>query len=312
MSSELERLTLRELEIFGDLARMCSIREVSRWREMEVGQVSRILKRLETRLQMELFKRSHRGLVLTPEGQHLRSIVENTLDQLKSLGQVQLESEKDTGIELGPIGAPSFLATGLIGPMLGKLYQSKRIKETELCEVVPDRIVLSGLRGIIDIAFHAGHLDWSRSWSTHKIGTASWRLFCNAQFFKDKASEFKIEDILSMPFIYPTYWSPEGLRTGNDRFPVSLRRRKKAFGVSTIQLALLSILECEAVSFLPDLAVYPAYTNQIIPLDIEGIEAVTEDIFVSVHEDRVSKKALDMLIEESSLYLQEKPKPLDI
>ncbi len=306
MASELDRLTLRELEIFGDLARICSIREVSRWRDMEVGQVSRILKRLETRLQAELFKRSHRGLVLTPEGQRLKGIVDRTLEQLKTLGQVPNELDSDAGLRLGPIGAPSFLAYGLVAPLLGQLHKEHQKLDTELCEIVPDRIVLSGLRGFIDVAFHAGTLDWSRSWTSEKVGTVTWKLYCNKDFFERHNGRLTADEALAVPYIYPTYWSPEGLRIGNDHFPIALRRRNKAFGVSTIHLARQAILASDAVGFLPEIAVYTCLDEQIIPIEVEGVPEVKEDIFLSVHEERVSKKVFDLLISQAKQLVSDK------
>lgn len=301
MAADLERMTLQELEIFLDLSQVKSIREVARLRKSEVAQISRTLKRLETRLNVQLFERSPKGLTPTTQGLALQKIASSTLNGLKSLGQRDLAIDKDAGLRLGQIGAPTFLASYYISSVLGYLYNKHGLVDTDLCEIAPHRLVLTGLQGIINIAIHAGKLDWPKSWHSTKVGTIKWQLYGSKKTFGSKV--YTQEQLLDIPFIYPTYWAPEGLRTEHDQFPIPLRRRKKSFGVSSVVLALGALKESNCLVYLPEIAICSGVWDEITTVTVKDLPEFSESIYLSVHEEKTSQQALRTLQEELEDYL---------
>ena len=73
------RIRLRDLEIFVEVARAQSIREVSRRLHSTSGQVSKAIQNLEKLVGTKLFKRSPSGVLLTSQGVEFRVLVREIL-----------------------------------------------------------------------------------------------------------------------------------------------------------------------------------------------------------------------------------------
>ena len=259
---DISKISIGELELFIELAKLGSIRELARTKNMEAAHLSRVIKRLEERLGNALFTRSHRGLIPTPFATKLSTDIETAFKHLQFTKSPSQENE----IALSSIGAPSFLMESLVLPSLVDLYNDDLVHKSEIVELPPDRLVLSGLRGIIKIAYHAEKLAWPTTWVSEKIGTLEWKLFGSRELFgKRVLSE---EEVLNLPFVYPIYWSPEGLRDSEDKCPIPLRYRKKSFGVSTGKMAIDLIKKHKSLCYLPSSLVtgenkYELYFHQL-------------------------------------------------
>lgn len=298
---DIRRTSLGELELFVELAKLGSLREVARCQGIEVAQLSRSLKRLESRIGKRLFERSPRGLLLTPDGMLLRVAVEKGLKELGLISQSESKT-KSSKIHLEGVGAPSFLMNTLSLSVVGHLQSKKLIDGAKVVELPPDRLVLSGLRGIVSLAFHAGKLEWPRSWVSEKVGNLKWGLFASKKFFTE--TKMTESEVMAHDFVYPVYWSPEGLRDAEDRCPILLRHRKKSIGVSSGWMALDAIESFPSLTFVPKSLVNSVNADRFVEINVQGWASVSYPIYVSAQSDRISKNLFNRVIETSKEVLK--------
>jgi DNA-binding transcriptional LysR family regulator len=231
---DIYKTSLGDMQLFVELAKLGSLREVARSRQMEVAQLSRSLKRFEERVGRRLFERSPRGLLLTPEGLSLRASVEKVLEELGlDFGGYEVATEKGKVPYIDGIGAPSFLMNDLALPLVGNLKQREFIAGGAVVELPPDRLVLSGLRGIVMMGLHAGKLEWPQSWVSERVGTLRWGLYGAKKYFP--RTTLSVTEVMKLEFVYPVYWSPEGLRDTEDRLS-STASAPKACGGCVVRL----------------------------------------------------------------------------
>lgn len=300
MKDELSRVTMKDLELFLEVARLGSIREVARSRAMEAAQLSRLLTRLEKRLGRRLFSRSSRGVALTPEGIEGCGAVEVAIRQLSLFkAPVVRKPKSKLAFSIKGLGAPPFLAQFVAAPICSRLYANERLSTAQIAEMPQDRLVLAGLRGHISVALHSGDLGWPKTWVSEKAGTIRWGLFANKKFFpKPKMSEQEIQRI---PFVYPIYWSPEGLRDGNDGFPLGFNFRDRAIGVTSAIGAINAIREAPMVAFLPVLVARELRIDEIFELETEVI--LQENLVISFHSEALTRRSLSALLKEVASFI---------
>ncbi|HEX4922883.1 MAG TPA: LysR family transcriptional regulator, partial [Bdellovibrionales bacterium] len=73
----IEDLRLKEINLFLELVKTNSVRELARQRNMQPGQVSKWIRGLEVKLGQTLLERSAQGIRLTPAGLELIPYFEN-------------------------------------------------------------------------------------------------------------------------------------------------------------------------------------------------------------------------------------------
>ncbi len=292
---DVSKISIGELELFLEVAKLGSLREVARSKKMQPAQLSRTLKRLEQRIGKTLFERSHRGLILTPQGLKLRQNVEEVLNLLDI--NIDSESSNENEISIAAIGAPTFLLKTLVLPTLNQLHSSDTIHKSKLVSLPNDRLILSGLRGIIKIAFHAEKLDWPDTWYTEQVGTIRSKLYGSKNFFtKDTLTQ---AEAINENYIYPLHWSPEGLREGIDSCPVNLRSRKKSIGVSSAELAMELIHSHRSLTFLPT-TIISKDDEKIKQINVQGWKKTSQPVYISAQIDSINKRLFNKLVKTSS------------
>jgi len=292
---DVSKINIGELELFLEVAKLGSLREVARSKKMQPAQLSRTLKRLEQRIGKTLFERSHRGLILTPQGLKLRKNVEEVLNLLDV--NIEEDSSLENEVSLPGIGAPTFLLENLVIPTLSKLHLGELIHKSKLVSLPNDRLILSGLRGIIKIAFHAEKLDWPDTWYSEKIGSISSKLYGSRTYFKK--SSLSESEAMNEKYIYPIHWSPEGLREGVDSCPINLRNRKKSIGVSSAQMAKDLLHTHRSLSYLPTNLIFDS-DKDIIEIDVKGWKKTNHPVFISAQIDSINKRMFNKLVKTSS------------
>lgn len=101
MLKEIESLRVKDLEIFDEVARVQSIREVARRRETTSRQISKAIQNLEKIFCVRLFKRSVRGFFLSTQGTELRDLVIEILQSGKKIQDLVSGKIKQSFLKLG-------------------------------------------------------------------------------------------------------------------------------------------------------------------------------------------------------------------
>lgn len=296
MEQGLKRLTLQEIDCFLRVGRIGSIREVARILSMETAQLSRMMKRLEQRLEVRLFDRSARGLSLTAVGREVLTSAERIWSEVEHIRDVGVtkKSKVDTGFTIEGIGASPYLTQFVIAPAFASLQDAGRLQKAQIAELPVERLVLSGLSGHIDVAVHTGELGFPKTWMTEQVGVINWHLYgSSARFKKTTLSRSELE---KLSFVYPVYWSQEGLRDGNRDFPHAPVVRHKCVGVTSAYAAVELIRTTSMVSYLPHIVVERMGARDVRRLRMENEFVMKDDLWMSFRADALKKSTVASLL----------------
>jgi DNA-binding transcriptional LysR family regulator len=156
MLKEIENLKLKDLEIFEEVARAQSIREVARRRQTTSGQISKAVQNLEKILGVRLFKRSVRGVLLSAQGTELRTLVAEILESGEKIqGLVSGKNKTKLG-KTWAIAGTSFLNTHFTTPLICRLAPQWPGIHFRFLDMTPDQMVGLGCVGVLKWPFTSG------------------------------------------------------------------------------------------------------------------------------------------------------------
>jgi DNA-binding transcriptional LysR family regulator len=292
-------ISLFEMDLFVRASRLKSLRELARQLELKPAHVSKVIKRLETKLGTRLLKRSVSGVLLTPEGMELlktaESICQLSDDLLPSLRRGGAGPEQ----RILSVGSISFLCRHYLVGCLIPLVNEKRNYRYRIVEFTHNELVSHGLNGAFEVAVHIESLQWTKTWTSRRLGPMKWGLYGRAGHPLLKRGHSVAEgEVVKYPFIVPTDWSSQGFTIGEDHCPLSWRERLKGHESSTAETAMELVAETDQLTFIPEVLTRRAVEEgQIQEIEVDGWPRVQKDIYVSVRSDLVSKQYLTALVE---------------
>ena len=286
-----------ELEILVAVAQQRSLRATARSRHLQPSHVSKVLARLEEKLQTNIFVRSASGVVLTREGQGLREIAEKILAQaelLTSPMRIQQQAAR-----LLTIGAVGFLNKLIVAPCLPELTELRgeqaAVYRFRLLDMGPDELVPTGMRGALDLALHVGPLAWTKAWTTRRVGNMTWGLFCAQAHPLGRRPS--VAALTAFPFVVPTYWQANEFLIGNDHCPLSWTERAKGHETSSAEAAVAVVKATEQLAFIPTIVAQPAIVaGDIRQVEIEGWRPFTAPLLLSVRSQAVPARLQQALL----------------
>lgn len=289
----LSDISLYELSVFLEISKTQSIRETARRFDVEAGQISRLMRRLETKVGSRLIERTPTGVSLTQQGSTAVKVADSILERAGELSTLS----KDGGDErtrIYGIGSTSFLSARVISHVIGDLSRRDPTLRTRLIDIPPRQIVAYGLKGAFEIAIHIGSLDWPRSWQVQELGEIRWQLFSRKGLGLGQRTQLK--NVKEYPFILPVYWTNEGLMEGDDQCPLKASQRKTGIATATAETALEVLKSSDQLAFLPEiLARKSVEYGEIVPIHVKEWKTVAKKVYLSVRSDVVPNRMFEKL-----------------
>jgi DNA-binding transcriptional LysR family regulator len=287
MSDDISSLKLKDLEIFLEVNRAKSIREVARRMNLTPGQISKSIQQLEAKLGTKLYKRSVSGVLPTTQGSELLEIAQDFVDSGERIKQLISGQGKTKLTKTITIASTSFLNTHLTTVAACQYSQHNPNSLFRFLDMAPDQLVPIALRGVFEVAVHYGHIPWPTTWTSEKVGKSKNVLIARADHPLPKKPTLK--QVMEYPFVIPTYWTQEGLVRGNDQFPVAVSKRKGGFETATAHAALPIILNTDQLAFVPEILIRADVENKNLRvITCPEIATVERDVYLSVRSDLVS------------------------
>ncbi len=282
MQHGVRSLSLFELNLFVEVADLASLRAAARLLGLTPSHASKVLGRVEAKTGIRLFHRSAAGVSLTREGMTLRDAARDVLKVAEALDP---PGKGDAGPVLG-IGSVSFLTHELLAPNLADLAELEDRLRLRLLDLPPDQILISGIRGMFELAVHVNRLEWPASWTTTNLGETDWVLVSRAGHpLGRKATP---DDVTAFPFIVPTYLKGDSFAVGNDFCPIPWHKRIKGHEASTASIAAAIVLHTDQVAFIPRLVVRTLLSDgQLTEVAVKGFQDFTLPVFLAVKADAV-------------------------
>lgn len=296
MAHEISKLRLKDLEIFDDVARSKSIREVARRMRSTPGQISKAVQNLEKTLGTKLFKRSVAGVLLTGEGTELLNVIRDVLNDCERIEAVLAGKRQAPLSRTLAIAGTAFLNTHFTTPVVcrgAKLWPTTTFRFLDLA---PDQMVATGMRGAFDLAVYHSALSWPKSWFVKKLGASRWSLCARTDHPLAKRPSLK--QVLEYRFVLPAYWTSEGLVHGNDHFPVPMSKRQIGFETATADAAIPILLETDQLAFLPEILIKRSVAaGDLRRVRVQDLPDVKRDLFLSAKADSVPASIFEQLKE---------------
>lgn len=288
----LSDISLHEFNVFLEISKTQSIRETARRFDVEAGQISRLMKRLEAKVGSRLLERTPTGVSLTQEGSSAVRVAESILERAGELST--LSKDGDERSRVFGVGSTSFLSARVVSHVIGEETRRDPSLRTRLIDIPPRQIVAYGLKGAFEIAVHIGSLDWPRSWQVKEVGEIHWQLFARKGLGVPSRATVKL--VREYPFILPVYWTDEGLIEGDDQCPLKSSQRKAGIATATAETALEVLKSCDQLAFLPEiLARKSVERGEIFPIHVKEWKPVAKKVYLAVRTDVVTQKMFDKL-----------------
>lgn len=287
------QLRLKDLEIFQEVAQIHSIREVARRGHLTPGQVSKTIQNVEKTLGFKLFKRSPTGIFLTSEGSEVEPYVRDLLLRSEKIEGVIAGQSRISMTKTFTMGGTSFINAHFSAPLVTRMNH-KTPTFFRFLDMAPDQLVPMGMRGVCEIAIHYGELSWPRTWTTASLGQSGWSLYVGARHPLNENASLK--QILEYPFIAPTYWTLEGMRHGNDQFPIPFSKRKIGHETATAEAAVPILRATQHIAFLPDILGRTFLKRrQLKKISCKDLAPSKKELFLSVKSDSISAPLFEKL-----------------
>lgn len=162
--------------------------------------ISRQISALEESLDVKLFQRHARGLVLTEAGEMLSEAARDIFGKLANL-EGRLNDSKSTPSGSLRITAPGFLGSTWLVPRLAKIHE--KYPELQLSLLFDDRILNLSMREA-DVAIRLYKPD-QNDLVYHPLGTIDFHICGSADYFKRRGKPESTKDLKNHTLIgYPT------------------------------------------------------------------------------------------------------------
>ena len=154
----MNQVDLLSLKAFVAVAREGTVSKAAQTLHLTQPAVSLQLKAMQTRLNLQLFARSGRGLILTRDGAALLPQAEKVLQALRDFGQSasSLQSTLRGKLRIGTILDPEFIR---LGAFLKELVESAPQIETELSQHMSGDVLARVQLGALDVGFYLAMPD---------------------------------------------------------------------------------------------------------------------------------------------------------
>lgn len=300
MTDAISSIKIRDLEIFLEVSRAKSIREVSRRLNLSPGKVSKSIQALEAKLGTKVYKRSATGVLPTAEGAEILEIANSMVHGVDKIKELLSGRGKSKIKKTLAVASTSFLNTHLTVPVTSRFAQKLEDHSFRFLDLAPDQLVPVGLRGGFEIAVHYGAIAWPSTWLSRKLGKSNWVLACRTGHPLSKKPNLK--KILEYAFVAPVYWTNEGLKKGNDQFPVPSSKRKLGYETATADAAIAIIEQTNQLAFLPEILARQFVAKKTIRvIECSDLKEIDRELFISVRSDLVTETLFNGLADKISL-----------
>ncbi len=290
----IQDIKIKEIQIFFELSSINSIRELARRRSVQPGQISKTINSLEKKLGVILFERSIGGVNLTPSAKEMIPILQKIYDACYEIQDLE-NHKKEIFQKKITIASTSFLTSEIITQMISSQKIIKKGIGFSLLDLAPSEFVQAGLLGGIQLCFHIGKIDWPRTWTSKKVCSLEWKLYCRKDHPILKSPTTK--NVIQYPFVYPIYWTKGGIQRGNDLCPIPVRHRMVRAETTTAASALQIVKSTNSLAFLPDIFKRSIHSDTRT-VTIKDIKKVVKPIYATVKSDLMTKNDYEDLIQE--------------
>ncbi len=286
----LRSFSLLQIELIATLPRAKGIRDLARTLDLDAAVVSRRLKDVEDTLRVQLFVRSKKGILLTPRGQEISTICQNILIQSKQLSESPKSStwSKKTLVTCGSRAFMNIPFAESVTRIDSDKFRWRFVDSS------PQDLLRASLVGSVDAALHLEDWSWPSSWQTEKLANMTWALV--TKYNHPLKQNSKLNDIKQFPFIVASYLNQDRVERATDLFKLKWSERILGHEAQTTSVMKSILLSTQHLAFLPLISVSEEIRKKDLKIiSVQELPLVNMPISLSVHQERLSQAALQLL-----------------
>lgn len=231
---------IREFNVFLRVTEVASFSAAARSLDCNPSTISKLIQRLENRLNVRLFNRTSRALRLTQEGERFLEAAQKVIDAIEDAENAVCKSVEDIGGSLRVNTSLSF-AQYLIAPFLPdflRRYPKLRV------EIILSTTPLDMIEHQIDVSLRGGYIPDS-SLIAKRITSSRWVICASPKYLAQFGTPLTIEDLAihnCLNFPSGSYRSTWPLRRDGKSVQVDLKGN-----FETASPELLRLLACDGL-----------------------------------------------------------------
>lgn len=283
--SDFSKLTVFDLEILSSLPKMTSIRSFAQNLDMTPSFLSKKIKKLEEALDQKLIQREASGVSMNPEAKPLVYLAREIMEKCQQLEAKDKNRGKEKIVPTLTLGTRGFLNTAFAGKLLEHFEAQNIPLEFRFIDMSPNDKQQAARANSVDMILGLKKMNYGESWITTKVGSIIWSVFAKKSHPLTKKNLVKWDQVLVYPFTKPMYWDGTSIVSIQDSLPFKDLPVRYGHGVQNTESAMAVISSTTHLTYIPRLV--GKANSEITELKIQGLEQKKDDLYLSIHQDRV-------------------------
>ena len=291
--SNFEDLSIKDIRILAELPKISSIRSYATSKGVSAASISKRLKSIESKLDLEILDRSSVGVSITERGQNVtnwaRNLLKNSIEDSNLFNPHHMHKQSEL-----TIGTRGFLNISTSSAFLNALSYKHTLKFIDLS---PDETFQLIRKQKLDISISFQSHKFGEDWQSEYAGKMQWVLLRNHKLKTPK--NIKLEDLKNYPIVQATYWDGTSVISGEDFLNVPKIYKSFGHGVQTAQTAISVALNSEHLIYVPKICAQKEIDNkQLEIVSVKGHQDFYNDIYLHYNIDKLKNTEVNLLISE--------------
>lgn len=299
VNKELFQLNIRDIQTLAELPFHTSLRKLSQALGLEAQHMSKVLKTIEEKLNVQLVSRSVKGISVTPEGFRYANMCKEILNSILQVQENfdQADATKGQVLVLASRVFLNSIFSGAYAQLIEKKFTNSRLR---LVDGSPDNKEEWAKRGLVDLIVSVDRLTLSEDWTSQLVGEIEWAFFARKNH-PSARSKMKESDFLQEKILVHSYINGERLVETDVIMGLKIKSKSKGMSVETATTAISAVLNSNQIALLPKpIVIQLGLQEQLMQIQIEGNSGLRQKIFLSCHSDHVSQSFYQSLAQAMS------------
>lgn len=293
-------LTIKNIEILSELYKTKSLRALARSKEMAPGQLTKLIKELESIFNTTILKRSNLGVQVTKEGEVLSKKAIEVLSQVNKL-QSSFEDKVPYFNKYLTFASRGFLSKFIAQDILSFFSKDNKIG-LRFLETSPEEVYEMARHGLVDFGITLKEINLGPKYMLYPIGTIYWSFYSRVDHPLNKT--LTAEELSNWPIGKATYWDGKMISEGDDFIDLPKNYKNYGYEYQTTDIGITIAQETDHLVYLPDIVTAKYLKMNILKRqNIKGLKELKMPAYLFVNietfPDNKMLEALKQKIQES-------------
>jgi DNA-binding transcriptional LysR family regulator len=285
----LETLRIKDIQIVHRLARVRSIRELSRQLNLDPQNLTKRIASIESLLGSKLVERSSSGIVLLNFGREVAERAEIILQQIDLMGPQENHKESLSLCSRG------FLVDYFIENVMAEFSETFNQFQLHFLDHSPEHTERAARQGILDLVLSFDDILLGENWHKEFLFPVQWGFYVRSGHPLSQRN--KVHSLEKFPLVSFCYLD-EGKLLKKDLSKVIKNNSSSGHCAQNSRYSSKIIQNSDHVGYLPDISVlHEVRKGELVPIDLE-YPTESRNLNLHVHLDKVTQNQLDFLVQK--------------